>query len=131
MILPHIAYAEAVYADLAGADVRPALIELRTTDDLDYRIRLQWAADHHALTEDYWPHGLHLAWSSIKGWSASGDRDGDGPLLPGPVIAAPDDVTAFVFHICEHGPAGPAAPAAVAWTGALALTEAMNCWEDQ
>lgn len=131
-ILPHVPYAEAVYANLAGADMRPSLIEVRSTEDLDLTMRLVWPPAHHGLSLPEWEGGLYLRWSSVTGWWAAKGPEGLDQLLLRFTAATPEPsaVTAAVFLLAEHGLAYESPGTDLReWPGARALGHAIVEWE--
>lgn len=105
-LLPHLAYGDAVHAEVAEWELHPELMEAGVgvaarSGRPELFLRLIWPAGSIDLGEDVRPDGLTLSWSHITGWSA---RSGDsGLLLSLHEFAAPPVVAEAALHLVEEG----------------------------
>lgn len=105
-VFPHLAYADAVYAELVDEDMRPPLIVAAVSNTVfrTLTMRLSWPAGHPGLREGMWPSGLHLCWSHHLGWRAEADPCGDqARFLSIDLLASPAAVTDMVLSLAERG----------------------------
>lgn len=104
--LPHLAYGDAVYVEVAEWELHPELMEAGVgvaarSGRRELFLRLVWPAGSIDLGEGVRPDGLTLAWSHITGWSA---RSGNGELLLNlHEFAAPPLVAEAGLHLVEDG----------------------------
>ncbi|WP_405930352.1 hypothetical protein [Streptomyces sp. NBC_00827] len=128
-VFPHLAYGDAVHAELAGVGRCPDTLEagLRTEKPGGRRelfLTLSWLPGHPGLDESLRPRGLALAWSHLIGWSA---RHGDDlVLLDVDELAAPELLGDAARHLVQHGPERAwVPPFGARWQDALELDIAL------
>lgn len=134
-VYPHVAYGQAVYAELVSEELRPEVFEagvrINSTGTRELFLRMVWPPNHPGLGEKAREDGLLLRWSHVHGWSAH-DRDVTGGLLDVEMLAEPVLVTDLALHLAEHGLGCEWVPPFVArWEEAAALDVALAAWDDQ
>lgn len=134
-VFPHLAYADAVYAELVDEDMRPPLIVAAVSNTVfrTLTMRLSWPAGHPGLREGMWPRGLHVGWSHHLGWRAEADPRGDhSRFLSIDLLASPAAVTDMVLSLAERGFDAPAPEDAIGrWEHAGQLDAALAEFEGQ
>lgn len=134
-VFPHLAYADAVYAELVDEDMRPPLIVAAVSNTVfrTLTMRLSWPAGHPGLREGMWPRGLHVCWSHHLGWRAEADPRGDQVrFLSIDLLASPTAVTDMVLSLAEHGVDAPAPEDAIGrWEHAGHLDAALAEFKGQ
>lgn len=105
-VYPHLAYGDAVHAELAAWELRPEVMDavLRARAPGGRRelvLLLMWPADHDDLAEDVRPGGLTLAWSHVTGWSVRTAVGGGRLSLD--KFAAPAVVAEVALHLAADG----------------------------
>lgn len=132
--LPHLAYGDAVHAEIRASDPHPPeALEVGVRDGSHRALfmRLVWPPDHPGLGEAVREDGLTLAWSHVHGWRAY-DRHGDDRLLALHVLAAPQALADAALHLAEHGLGCDWQPETpdTRWEHAQDLELALADWED-
>ncbi|MGW3417024.1 hypothetical protein [Streptomyces phaeochromogenes] len=131
-VFPHLAYADAVYAELVDEDMRPPLIvaAVSATVFRTLTIRLSWPAAHPGLREGMWPRGLHVGWSHHLGWRVDADPHGETVrFLSIDLLASPAAVTDMVLSLAERGFSAAPEDASGRWEHAGHLDAALNEFE--
>lgn len=105
-LMPHLAYGDAVHAELAAWELHPELTEAGVATPPQPRhqemfLRIIWPAGHGDLAEPVRPDGLTLAWSHVTGWTAHvGTRE---LALDVDEFAAPSVIAEVALHLAEDG----------------------------
>lgn len=141
MLFPHLEYAEAVYAALADAGMRPHAYDVTVTGDVDeggpaagreLMIRAAWTPEHRFVKERLLPHGFRMVWKHSTGWWVTRLLLSDLELLPVPLAAGPEFIGEIACDIGMHGlPIDVAASTESQWERAADLDQALAVWEDQ
>lgn len=102
-VFPHLAYGDAVHAELACAGLTPDMLDagLRTEEPGGTRelfMTVSWLTRNPDLDE---PVRLDLTWSHLTGWAAR--VDDDVVLLDVDELAAPALIADAARHFARHG----------------------------
>lgn len=105
-LMPHLAYGDALRAELAAWELHPELTEAGVVTPpqpgrQEMFLRIIWPAGHGDLAEAVRPDGLTLAWSHVTGWTAHvGSRE---LALDVDEFAAPAVIAEAALHLAEDG----------------------------
>lgn len=100
---PHLAYGDAVHAELAAAGLPPDVLDTGVRTETPGRRRelfftLSWLTGHPDLSD---PTGLDLIWSHLIGWAAR--IDNTVRVLDVDELAAPAVLADAALHLAVHG----------------------------
>ncbi|MFS7873535.1 hypothetical protein ACEYXF_09365 [Streptomyces asiaticus] len=123
--LPHDPYMGLVHAHFADLGMFPT--GFRTSDDDDVLDAVFQFPDH-AVSEDEWPDGVYLSWTSSDGWALI-DRDGSRTAYPlGLDPYSAPDVVAAITRARLAGRPDLTAARSEDWDLRGPISEAVEAW---